>query len=92
MPRHLTVLIQIGFTLERLAAFYARDYSFSSVYFQVRDKRPFLQELLPADGAGVRHAAVHAPVVHQLELAGERGPAVPAHERRQRPVEPAVHH
>jgi hypothetical protein len=58
----------------------------------VGDERALLQELLAADGAGVRHLAVHAAVVHELELARERRAALRAHERRQRPVEPAVHH
>lgn len=58
----------------------------------MRDERPLLQELLPADGAGVRHAAVHAAVVDELELARERHAAVRAHVRAQRAVEAAVHH
>lgn len=58
----------------------------------MRDEGALLQELLPADGAGVRHSAVYAPVVHQLEFARERHAAVRTHERRQRPVEATVHH
>lgn len=58
----------------------------------MRDQRPLLQELLAAHGARVRHAAVHAAVVHELELARERHAAVRAHVRGQRAVETAVHH
>lgn len=56
------------------------------------DQRPLLKELLAAHGAGVRHPAVHAAVVDELELARERHAAVWAHERRERAVETAVHY
>lgn len=58
----------------------------------MRDERPLLQELLAADGAGVGHAAVHAAVVDELELARERQPAVAAHVRGEGTVEAAVHY
>lgn len=82
---------QLGLCSETLAAVQAGMRSVG-VLTHVCNKRALLKELLAADGAFVGNASVQLAVVHQLELAGERGAAVLAHERIQTAVEARVHH
>lgn len=59
---------------------------------RVSHERSLLEELLATDGTSVGQTAVDSAVVHQLELPGERGSTVLAHEGVQRSVEARVHH